>query len=260
MSHVWRQFDDARPLQVSRCGFSLVELLVVIAIIGVLAALLLPAVQAARESSRRAACTNNLRQVGLAALNYESQHKRLPPGFLGSTDFSRPGLVVEDSRPNQWSGVLVYLLPHLEAAATFDRFTASLRIDVDARDANYWTNADAWRAAHAPIDAFLCPSVPGAIGEITLNQIYGQVVGSSYFLRTNFWDAREGLGVTHSLLGRRWRFRPAGRNDHHRRRAGRRSSERRLHVPIENATRKRRGRRSPHAHVRRGARDNGDQH
>src|SRR5437899_3833187 len=64
-------------------GFTLVELLVVIAIIGVLVALLLPAVQSARESSRRTACTNNLKQIGLANHVFNDVNNRFPPGHLG---------------------------------------------------------------------------------------------------------------------------------------------------------------------------------
>src|SRR5262245_3541490 len=74
----------APPLRRRRsvdCGFTLVELLVVIAIIGALVALLLPAIQAAREASRRSSCQSNLKQFGLAMLNYESALKSLPPGL-----------------------------------------------------------------------------------------------------------------------------------------------------------------------------------
>ena len=85
-----------------RCGFTLVELLVVIAIVGLLIGLLLPAVQAARESSRRASCKNNLRQVGLAMLNYDSQHGKYPPGKRWSRPRTDP-LTFDFS----WSSILL---------------------------------------------------------------------------------------------------------------------------------------------------------
>src|SRR6185437_12220051 len=92
-------------------GFTLVELLVVIAIIGVLTALLLPAVQAAREAARRAQCNNNLKQIGLAIANYESTFKQLPPGA-----FWEPSLGVYHGP------ILVQLLPYVEQAQLYQLF------------------------------------------------------------------------------------------------------------------------------------------
>jgi prepilin-type N-terminal cleavage/methylation domain-containing protein len=70
----------------ARGGFTLIEVLVVIAVIGLLAALLIPAIQRAREAARRATCVNNLKQLTLACLSYESTHRVLPPGSIVGTD------------------------------------------------------------------------------------------------------------------------------------------------------------------------------
>src|SRR4051794_39549465 len=68
---------------VKKRGFTLIELMVVIALLGLMVALLLPAIQAARESSRSAACRNNLKQIGVAIINFETVHKHFPKGVQG---------------------------------------------------------------------------------------------------------------------------------------------------------------------------------
>ncbi|NLX96189.1 MAG: DUF1559 domain-containing protein [Rhodopirellula sp.] len=98
---------------VRRRAFTLVELLVVIAIIGVLIALLLPAVQAAREAARRSQCVNNLTQVGLALRNYESAHFVLPPGVV---DAKRP---IRNKPEGYHLGWIVQLLPYLDETIAF---------------------------------------------------------------------------------------------------------------------------------------------
>ena len=103
-------------------GFTLVELLVVIAIIGILIALLLPAVQAAREAARRTQCTNNLKQLGLALHNYADVHKIFPPGGLeyGWQTSSTLGAEPADKLVHNLNG-LVLLLPFIEQTALYDR-------------------------------------------------------------------------------------------------------------------------------------------
>src|SRR5476649_474811 len=98
-----------------KCAFTLVELLVVIAIIGILVALLLPAIQAAREAARRAQCQNNLKNIALALLNYESAIKHFPPGFVGTG----PAQGIEGWA---WS---TFTLPYLEEQGIYDQMRPS---------------------------------------------------------------------------------------------------------------------------------------
>src|SRR3954463_16266498 len=89
-------------------AFTLIELLVVIAIIGILIALLLPAVQAAREAARRVSCKNNLAQISIAIQNYENANEMLPPGVLD------PMSPIQNLQVGQHHGWMIHLLPYLE--------------------------------------------------------------------------------------------------------------------------------------------------
>ena len=131
----------------TRRAFTLVELLVVIAIIGVLVALLLPAVQAAREAARRSSCTNNIRQLGLAIHNYESSHGQMPIG----TTYGRPNADNPEPFYMTWSA---QILPQLELQNVYDRFDftepmVSRRFKEGSNDAI---------AAEISIPVYTCPS------------------------------------------------------------------------------------------------------
>src|SRR5262245_23860653 len=106
---LWRLNMDNAPTPRPRQGFTLVELLVVIAIIGVLVALLLPAVQAAREAARRTTCSNKMRQLALATHNVNDTYRTLPP-LAGSFP----------ANSNDKGTVFYFLLPYLEQKNFYD--------------------------------------------------------------------------------------------------------------------------------------------
>src|SRR6185369_9428732 len=103
-------------------AFTIVELLVVIAIIGVLVALLLPAIQSAREAARRTQCLNNLKQLGIALQNYVSAEKHFPPGSVAKT---YPGQPSHPQTFYRWSS-LAHLLPYMENQSVRDILDLSL--------------------------------------------------------------------------------------------------------------------------------------
>ena len=141
-----RHVADSTPAVLRRksfAGFTLIELLVVIAIIAVLVALLLPAVQYAREAARRTQCKNNLRQIGLALQNYSTTVGVFPPGVLGNN-----GSVAGGQLLTTW---MVQILPQLEQTTLLNSYNINARFDAAANAV----------AVLQPIDSYTCPSQSG---------------------------------------------------------------------------------------------------
>ena len=127
-------------------GFTLVESLIVVAIIGILIALLLPAVQASREAARSMRCRGNLKQLALALHNYHDVHKTFPPGV--QFDYNDDPGYSDNHRPN-WA---ILLLPFIEESNTYNRFNFKNSIS--------HTNNRTARGTSIPL--FLCPTDPGS--------------------------------------------------------------------------------------------------
>ena len=127
-----------------RKAFTLVELLVVIAIIGVLVALLLPAVQAAREAARRTSCANNLKQLGIAYHNFHDTMNELPPAAIG----------------DQYATHFVLILPFLEQNNLYDQFDLTQPMTTG-------TNNQVLMYNSSVVKSFICPSVRGASNAMT---------------------------------------------------------------------------------------------
>ena len=154
-------------------GFTLVELLVVIAIVGVLVALLLPAVQAARESARRVQCANNLRQVGLGLQSFHDSKGYFPSSYL-----TRPGGVMgapnDDGDAGPGWTCLLQILPYMEGSNVRDSFDLN---------SPCWAPANA-AAALQVIPNYLCPSVSDSTSHFTVVDATGNSLAE--FSRANY--------------------------------------------------------------------------
>jgi prepilin-type N-terminal cleavage/methylation domain-containing protein/prepilin-type processing-associated H-X9-DG protein len=160
-----------------RSGFTLVELLAVIAIIGLLIGLLLPAIQSSREAARTAQCTNNLKQFGLAFLNFESQNRIFPAGL--TAELQGP---LATSGKGHVHGFMIDLLPFLEEGGIHSQYDHS---------AMFYSPANA-NAIAMPLNIALCPSSPGdrspVSGTFKLSQMASKSVLEKYGLLFSILD------------------------------------------------------------------------
>ena len=168
-----------------RQGFTLVELLVVIAIIGILVALLLPAVQAAREAARRMQCSNNLKQIGLALHNYHDTYKVFPSLELHTEAFLR-------GANNDWGDQIgsyhLLLLPYIEQQTVADTIDWGTPMDFSQ------ANRDALNTVY---DAYLCPSNPMA------DRVHGPTRGTLAHI-TNYFGVFGSADPSGGRARQRW--------------------------------------------------------
>ena len=174
----------------ARRAFTLIELLVVIAIIAILVALLLPAVQQARESARRVQCRNNLKQVGLALHNYASTHDVFPPGFVSRPVSNAAEAAAAGADATTWDaapgwGWLAMLLPFMEQTQIAEAIDFDLPVSDPA-------NAD---TVDASISGLVCPSAVGPEGPFAVQDAAGDeldVGGRSVLMGRSHYIANHG--------------------------------------------------------------------
>ena len=200
-----RQFAERR-------GFTLVELLVVIAIIGILVGLLLPAVQAAREAARRLQCSNNLKQIGLAVVNYESSFKKFPPGRL-APDLIRNNVIQNGytnynavtQAPGQWTGfrsVHTFILPYMEQENIYNLINFKAPTTVRMTTSGVPTNANYEAYANAA-SLFICPSCPFTQRVISENNYRYNFGGSTPYAGAQNSQNNNNINATLGLFSSR---------------------------------------------------------
>lgn len=177
-----RSHPLVRPCAGRRSGFTLIELLVVLAIIAVLAALLMPAVQQAREAARKTSCRNNLKQLALAAHNFHEAKGSFPPGYLGQDPQVNFDSTSIDAN-SRWTGHLAFLLPYLELNPLYNQFGRN----TFAPNPGPWflADANATQYAQTRIAGFHCPSDNVEDGQLLLFlHVWWPGSGSQYFATT----------------------------------------------------------------------------